>query len=138
MQQEGRGRGGILHIYLCKQNYLLHRSCLVIAGNIKCRKRRIDRIKLVPLSAVVQRAQVRDQNIRAKVCSKTDRSRQVPTMVLCLRKVVFWMVVTNEKWSLSRSRCTWRCMKGLVSKETVVLRRWWSEIHAMICFYKIS
>ena len=84
MQEEGRGGGGILHIYLCKlckQNYLLHRSCLVIAGNIKCRTRRIDRIKLVPLSAVVQRAQVRDQNISAKVCSKTDRSRQVPTMV---------------------------------------------------------
>lgn len=93
----GGGGAGILHIYLCKENYLLHRSCLVIAGNIKCRKRRIDRIKLVPLSAVVQRARVRDQNIRAKVCSKTDRSRQVPTMVLCLRKVVFWMVVTNKK-----------------------------------------
>ena len=70
----------------------------------------------------------RPEYIRAKVSSKTDRSRQVPTMVLCLRKVAFWMVVTNEKWSLSRSRCTWRCMKGLVSKETVLLRWRWSKI----------
>ena len=60
-------------------------------------ERRIDRMKLVPLSAVAQRAQVRDQNISEKVCPKTDRSRQVPTMVLCLRNVAFWMVVTNEK-----------------------------------------
>lgn len=70
----GWGEGGILHIYLCKENYLLHRSCLVNAGNIKCRKRRIDRIKLVPLSAVAQRAQVRDQNISEQVFPKTDRS----------------------------------------------------------------